>query len=174
MLNPDLDPELVRVEGISKVYDLTDFDCDDNDLNEFLRKDSLKYKEQLIANTFIVIYKDKVVAFFSMMNDSIKLKITETESTSELNRLPEYPALKIGRLGVDKNFKGQGFGKFIIDFVVGVCRNVNEVSASRFISVDSYPDSVLFYEKMSFIRNLMYEKKRDFVSMRLDIIDLIR
>ena len=107
------------------------------------------------------------------MNDAIKLKLEETEETKQLIRLHEYPALKIGRLGVDKKFKRKGFGKFVIDFVKGLSRRINQISACRFLTVDSYPDAVNFYEKHRFIRNLMYEKKREFVSMRLDIIDLI-
>ena len=173
MLSSDINPSQVKVEEISKIYDLSGFDCEDKDLNEFLKNDSFNYKKQLIAKTFIIIYKEEVVAFFSVMNDSIKLKLEETERTKGLKRLHEYPALKIGRLGVDKNFKRKGFGMFILDFVIGLTRSINQVSACRFITVDSYPNSIRFYEKQRFIKNSMYEKKRDFVSMRLDVIDLV-
>lgn len=173
MFSSDIDGSRVKVEEISKVYDLRGFDCEDKDLNEFLKQDSFGYKKQLIAKTFLVIYKEKAVAFFSVMNDAIKLKLVETEETKELKRLHEYPALKIGRLGVDKNFKKKGFGNFIIKFVVGLGRSVNQVSACRFVTVDSYPNATSFYEKHGFIKNLMYEKKLDFVSMRLDIFDFV-
>ena len=102
----------VKVEEISKIYDLSDFDCGDRDLNEFLKYDSFTYKEQLIAKTFIVIFQEKAVAFFSVMNDAIKLKLIETEETKKLRRLHEYPSLKIGRLGVDKRYKRRGSWKY--------------------------------------------------------------
>lgn len=173
MSNSRIELAEIRIEEISKIYDLSKFDCEDKDLNEFLKQDSFEYKKQLIAKTFIAIYKEQVIAFFSMMNDSIKLKLKETEETKKLRRLHEYPAIKIGRLGVDKKYKRKGVGKIIIKFAIGLTRRINEISACRFVTVDSYPNAVSFYEKISFIKNLMYEKKREFVSMRLDIIDLI-
>jgi len=111
-------PTDVKVEGVSKLYDLSNFDCEDKDLNEFLKQDSFKYKNQLIAKTFIVIYEEQVVAFFSVMNDAIKLKLEETEETPRLKRLREYPALKVGRLGVDKKFQRRGLGNIIIDLTL--------------------------------------------------------
>lgn len=115
----DIEPSDVKVVEISKIYDLSDFDCEDNGLNEFLKKDSFEYKNQLIAKTFLVIYEEHVVAFFSVMNDAIKLKLIETIETKRLRRLHEYPAIKIGRLGVDKRYKRRGVGKIIINFVIG-------------------------------------------------------
>ncbi len=170
MFKPGIDPSLVEVEELSKAYDFSLFDCEDKDLNEFLKEDALRYRDQLISKTFIVFYKEQVVAFFSVMNDSIKLNAQETQRTFNLMRLHEYPALKIGRLAVDKNHQKEGFGSFIIGFVIGLGRAANENSACRFITVDSYPQSIQFYEKQGFIANLMYEKKTHFISMRLDLL----
>ncbi len=173
MADSSISLSMVRVEEISKIYDLSVFDCDDADLNEFLKLDSFKYKQQLIAKTFLVIYQEQVVAFFSVMNDSIKLKMNESEETKHLKRLHEYPALKIGRLGVDRMFRRKGIGSIIIKFVIGLTRSINKFSACRFLTVDSYPNAIGFYESHNFIRNMVYQKKKDFVSMRKDIIDVI-
>ncbi len=166
-----ISPGEVEVKEMSSYYGLQEFDCGDEDLNEFLKSDSLVYKQQLIAKTFIVIYQEKIVAFFSVMNDAIKLNLQETKQTRQLSRLHEYPSLKIGRLGVDKRFERRGLGALCIKFVMGLSTNINSVSACRFITVDSYLESRGFYEKLGFVRNLMYEKKRDFVSMRLDLLE---
>lgn len=170
MFSSKIDGKSVFVEELSPDHDLFSFDCGDKDLNEFLREDALRYQEQLIAKTYVVIYLQKIIAFFSVMNDSLKLNIEETMSTPRLRRLHEYPAIKIGRLGVDKQYKQKGFGSFIIGYVVGLARLVNTNSACRFVTVDSYHESVPFYEKQGFIRNQMYEKKQDFTSIRLDLL----
>jgi len=142
----------------------------DKDLDESLKDDALRYGKQLIAKTFLVIYEERIVAFFSVMNDAIKLNQEETVQTKNLSRLHEYPALKIGRLAVDKTYQRKGFGKFAVDFVVGLAALINTSSACRFITVDSYHESILFYERNGFKRNALYEKKKDFVSMRWDIL----
>ncbi len=159
----------VEIKELSNVYDLSLFDCEDRDLNEFIKQDAFNYRKQLIAKTFLVIYQEQVVGFFSVMNDALKLKPEETQQI-DIRRLHEYPALKIGRLAVDKRFKQRGIGRICIDFIVGLGILINQTSACRFITVDSYPESTGFYEKRSFVRNLMYEKKRDFVSLRFDLL----
>lgn len=168
---PPITPSEVEVQEVSSLYALHNFDCGDEDLNEFLKIDSLKYRDQLIAKTFLVIYKEQVVAFFSVMNDAIKLKLEETKGTQNLTRLNEYPALKVGRLGVDNNYQRRGLGEICINLILGLGRKINDASACRFITVDSYLESVVFYERRGFIRNQMYEKKFNFVSMRLDLLE---
>ncbi len=164
-------PSKVEVQEISPLYALDSFDCGDADLNEFLKIDSFGYRDQLIAKTFLVIHKEQVVAFFSVMNDAIKLKLEETNAAQNLTRLHEYPALKVGRLGVDENYQRRGLGRICLGFILGLGRKINEASACRFITVDSYPESILFYERQGFIRNQIYERKQNFVSMRLDLLE---
>ncbi|MBI2668287.1 GNAT family N-acetyltransferase [Candidatus Woesearchaeota archaeon] len=159
----------VEIKELSNIYDLSGFDCEDDDLNEFLKKDAFEYRKELIAKTFLVIYKEQVIGFFSVMNDAVKLR-TEESSFLNVQHLHEYPSLKIGRLAVDKRFKKQGIGRICIDFIVGLGMVINETSACRFITVDSYPLSVGFYEKQGFVQNQMYSEKRNFVSMRLDLL----
>jgi len=145
--------------------------CGDEDLNEFLKIDSLNYRNQLIAKTFLVIYKEQVVAFFSVMNDAIKLKQEESSGTQNLIRLHEYPALKVGRLGVDKHYQRRGLGTICFNFILGPARKINDASTCRFITVDSHPESTAFYERQGFVRNQRYGKKQNFVSMRLDLLN---
>ncbi len=121
MLGVNINWEETVITELTKNYDLISFDCGDTDLNEFLKEDAQKYKNQLIAKTYLVIYNTQVIAFFSIMNDSIKLDPLETENTKKLQRLHEYPALKIRRLAVDKRFKKKGIGTFIFKYR-GVCK----------------------------------------------------
>ena len=45
MFSSDIYESEIKVEEISRIYDLSGFDCEDKDLNEFLKKDSFKYKK---------------------------------------------------------------------------------------------------------------------------------
>jgi hypothetical protein len=65
------------------------------------------------------------VAFFSLLND--KVSVEQVSGTREWNRfrkkfpnakrIASYPAVKIGRFGVNNNYKGIGIGKDIIGFL---------------------------------------------------------
>ena len=124
-----------------------DFDCGDEDLNEFLLKDSFENIKNNLCTIFLCIYDEEVVGFFSLSADSIKinekLKI----------RYPQYPAIKIGRLAVSKEFQNQHIGSLMIDWVVGFCRNLGNEIGIRFVSVDAYNNSktINFYNRNQFV-----------------------
>ena len=93
-------------------------DCGDEDLNEFLLKDSFENIKNNLCTIFLCIYEEDVIGFFSLSADSIKIN-------DELKiQYPQYPAIKIGILAVPKEFQNQHIGSLMIDWVVGFCRNL--------------------------------------------------
>ena len=52
--------ELIRLKEDT---DIKSFDCGDADLNDFILNDAKAFLSKKIANTFLVVDKDKVVAF---------------------------------------------------------------------------------------------------------------
>ena len=56
---------------LTQNYELTAFDCGDDDLNAFLLNDAKKTVELRIANTFILEDEGRIVAYFSLLNDRI-------------------------------------------------------------------------------------------------------
>ena len=50
-----------------------DFDCGDEDLNEFLLKDSFENIKNNLCTIFLCIYEEDVIGFFSLSADSIKI-----------------------------------------------------------------------------------------------------
>ena len=67
--------DLVR---LTPQHNLSDFDCGDSDLNEFLKDDALNSIEQRIANTFVLVDESNVVAYFCLLND----KVSQEESSN--------------------------------------------------------------------------------------------
>ena len=54
----------MRLIPLTSDYKLTQFDCGDSDLNDFLLNDAKKAYEWRIANTFILEDDGRIVAFF--------------------------------------------------------------------------------------------------------------
>lgn len=135
------------------------FDCGDADLNDFLLSDAKAYQEKLLAVTYLVESAGRTVLYFCLSND----KITSIETNNSFWRrikalFPhskhrrDYPAVKIGRLGVDKTFQhnGQGWGSMVLDYIKHWMVTDNKTGC-RFITVDAYRDAVPFYEKNGFV-----------------------
>jgi len=149
--------QFLRLSGESVI---PEFDCDDTDLNEFLFEDSKDYSDRLIATTYLLVdsENDKTVAFFSVLND--KISVTDIESGRQWKKriqsvLPtgkkfkSYPAVKLGRLGVHNDYKGQGIGRSIMDFLKMWFIKRNKTGC-KYMTVDAYNASLEFYEKNGF------------------------
>lgn len=52
-----------------------------------------------------------------------------------------YPAVLIGRLGVNLNFKRKGIGRELMDFIKGWFRNSTNKTGCRFVVVDAYNEA---------------------------------
>jgi len=93
------------------------FDCEDDEINEFLFEDSKKFQNEKITNTYLFKETNQIVAFFSISNDclndlgyenSIRNRLHRKIKLPNKKRIRQYPAVKIARLGVDRNYKGNG------------------------------------------------------------------
>ena len=164
----------VKALPLSRIYDLSKFDCGDKDINEFLKQDALIYQEKKLATTIIFTFNDEIIGFFSIAADSLKLKLAEKENHNIQNKtIPEFPAIKISRIGRDVKYKDQKVGVDILRWAIGHILKCSENVAVRFVTVDAYPGKVRWYEQFGFSPNLddRYTKKDHHVSMRYDLFN---
>lgn len=103
------------------------FDCDNKDLNNFFSKDSPLYNTALLGKTYCFILDNDpkaVVCAFTIANDSIQATLLPGSRKKKIihyiprqKHMRNYPAVLIGRLGVNKNFQGKGLGDELMDFI---------------------------------------------------------
>jgi hypothetical protein len=113
----------------------------------FLKEDAFDYQEQKIANTYCFLNNgDRIVAFFSISNDCLndlgysntawnrfhrKIKLPNEK------RIRQYPSVKIGRLGIDKNYQGKGLAGQLMTFIKG-WSILEHKPACRLLLLDAY------------------------------------
>ena len=170
----DIDFSKVKIDRLSRVYDVSKFECKDGDLNDFIRNDAFTYQEKKLATTTLFIYNDEIIGFFSASSDSLKLKYEEKKNHNiHEKKIQEFPAIKIARLARDTKYAKLGLGANILRIAIGYILECSDMVAVRFVTVDAYPDKVGFYEKFGFVRNedRHYTKKEFHVSMRYDLFN---
>lgn len=154
------------------------FDCGDADLNDFLFSDAVNYYKSMMALTYLLedVDADRTVAYYSLLNDKIVFDPDDRRLWNRLSRRiannkrrKEYPAVKIGRLAVSKEYAGQNIGRAIILQIKHVFATMRR-SACRFITVDAYAAAVPFYEKCGF---MFLSEKDSNSSTRAMYFDLI-
>lgn len=100
-----------QIRRLGKGETVSAFDCGDDDLNDFILNEAMRYRQARLAITYVIELKnsDEVVGFFSLAND--RVSVSDFENKTEFNRfrkkrfinekrLKSYPAAKICRLGV--------------------------------------------------------------------------
>jgi predicted GNAT family N-acyltransferase len=137
------------------------FDCGDADLNNFLLDDAVHYLNERMAVTYTVELHGQLLAYYCLLNDKVTFDTSEEQSKSIWNRFnrknkipnpkrrKNYPAVKVGRLAVNKSQAGQGLGRFILDSIKVILFNKNDV-ACRFLTVDAYSSAFEFYKRNGF------------------------
>lgn len=148
----------MRISPLTPLDILIGFDCGDVDLNEFLLNEAMAYQEKAIANTYLVRENDILIGYFSLLND--KISSTETSKSawrkiknrfSHSKHRGNYPAIKIGRLAVDKRYASKGYGSIIMDTIKELTSKRANFSAFRFLTVDAYVAAISFYTKNGFV-----------------------
>ncbi len=135
------------------------FDCGRDDLNDFIRNDAVQHKVELIAETYAFSVKmdDELsipLAFVSHSNDTIKrvsLPKLVVKSIPRGLRYAALPAVKIGRLGVLKEFHNLDVGTALVNLLKQLFTTENRTGC-RFMTVDAYNDPHVlgFYQKNGF------------------------
>ena len=134
---------------------LIDFECGDEELNDYFRYRSQLHCKELISQTY-GFHKEGTpvndsIAIMDICNDSVKVKelpeIVKSKIQEEKN-YPFYPAVKVTRLGVMKELQGQGIGTMILDSLKRLLLRDNRTGC-RFITIDAYntPKTLDFYIK---------------------------
>lgn len=147
----------MRLVRLTLDYPLSEFDCGDSDLNEFLLEDAKHFLEKRVANTYILEDESRVAAYFCLLNDKIsRLEITNSRWKKIKNSFPDnkhfrsYPSIKIGRFAVGIDYRGQHLGSELMTMIKVLLNNNQNYSAFRFITVDAYLSAIPFYKNNGF------------------------
>lgn len=133
----------------------------DKDLEDFFHNQAVPFSTERLGQTYCVIDNNgtetELVAFFTVSNDSIKTTFIPKKAVNKIERkipgrkhLHTYPAVLIGRLGVNKKYQGKNFfiGQQIINYIMFWFTEDDNKTGCRFLVVDAYnKEKVLkFYE----------------------------
>jgi len=149
-----------ELQTVSEKHHISDFNCGDEELNDFFNNKSYSFKKQLLAMTCFFRHNEngKIVCAFSLSPNALKAsdlpgsrKKKVREHVPREKTLQSYPAFLIGRFGVSKEFNRQGVGTQLLDFIKTYCIG-NYPDFCRFLVIDAYnsPSVLKFYQKNNF------------------------
>ncbi len=116
-------------------------------LDRYFREKVTQDIRNNLARCFIALDGDRIAGFYTLSASSIALDDLP-EGLKKRLRYEFIPAVRIGRLAVDKDFKRQGLGSTLV--FDAALRVANSPIGAYAIMVDTKDDAVGFYEKLGF------------------------
>ena len=127
------------------------FSSESEPLNRYLREQVSQDVRRRVAACFVALAEgQRIAGYYTLASASILLSDLPTATANKLPRYPSVPAVRIGRLAVDRSFKGQGLGAALLaDALARVSRS--DIAAFALL-VDAKDDSsVAFYRHHGFL-----------------------
>jgi GNAT superfamily N-acetyltransferase len=159
--SPKFSLQQFEIKPIVSKSELSSFDCslgeEDLGLNEFIHNEALEYQQDCMGATYVFFNQHIPVGFVTIAMYAIEVKETKLRIVTNEKR---YPALLLGRLGVDNNFRDRHAGRCIIQWTVAHAQELAKEIGCRFVVVLTRPSKVDFYEKCGFEVCPKYDKKK--------------
>ena len=136
-------------------HDRDAFDCGEPDLNEYLQKTAGQHLKKGIANTYILVNlaeSHKILGFFTLSFLEVDLSEVPEKYGKKLPR-SHLPAVKLGRLVIDKSCQGKNYGRLLlVDAMRRVAAAIRNTAGVVGLFVDAKNRNIAaFYEKFGFI-----------------------
>jgi ribosomal protein S18 acetylase RimI-like enzyme len=96
---------------LDAAHDRAKFHCDSEPLNRYLREQATQDIRRRVAACFVALANgQRIAGYYTLASASLYLADLPASTIKKLPRYPTLPAVRMGRLAVDHEFKGQGLG----------------------------------------------------------------
>ncbi len=130
-----------------------EFDCDQPSLNTYLKQYASQNDRKGIAKTIVAVPVDGpklVKGYYSVSMAQIEFETMPEASRKGLPRYP-IPAMRIGRLAVDRTAQGQGLGTELLVDALFRAQSLSREVGIYAVIVDALNESAKeFYKKFGF------------------------
>ena len=97
--------------GLQSSHDRTTFDSGSAPLDNYFRRQVTQDVRRRVTTCYVALTPDQQIAgFYTLASTALLLSDLPADKAKKLPRYPTVPAVRMGRLAVDRAFKGLGLG----------------------------------------------------------------
>ena len=101
----------LNLAPLDAAHDRAAFRSDSEPLNRYLREQVTQDIRRRVAACFVALAdRQRIAGYYTLASESLLLADLPASTGKKLPRYPTVPAVRMGRLAVDRAFKGQGLG----------------------------------------------------------------
>ena len=133
--------------------DRSDFACGKDDLDRHFRQQISQDMRRRITTAFIARHDatGTIAGFYTLSAAQVPFTDLDDDWRRKLPHYPSLPAVLIGRLAIDRRFKGQGLGSALL--ADAAARTIRSDIAAHFLVVDALGEEAAhFYQHHGFRR----------------------
>lgn len=141
----------LKLVQLNSTHDKAQFNSDSEPLNHYFKEQvSQDIKRRVTACFVAITQNNEIVAYYTLASASILLTELPELLLKKLPRYPTIPAVRMGRLAVSTQYKGQGIGATLL--ADALLRSAsNEIAAYALIVDAKDTKAVAFYQHHGFM-----------------------
>jgi predicted GNAT family N-acyltransferase len=142
----------MQFEVLNSNHNLSAFDCSEDDelgLNEFIHEEALDFQRENLGITYLFFHNGVIVGFATLAMSQIEIKGTKVKLPFQ-TEIRDFPALMIGRLATDNNFRARHVGRNISLRCVSKAQQLSHDVGCRLIVIRTNDKKYAFYKNCGF------------------------
>lgn len=140
-----------QLAPLTTEYDRNAFNSTSESLNKYLREQVTQDIRRRVATCYVALdAENRIAGYYTLASASVLLSDLPENIGKKLPRYPTVPTVRMGRLAVDRRYKGQGLGGALLADALE--RTYRSEIAAYALLVDAKDDAAkAFYHHHGFI-----------------------
>lgn len=140
----------MEIRALRPDDDRSHFRSGDSDLDRFLEKYAGQNQfRHHTGVTYVAADEDRIMGYATVAPAHLEIEALPAARRKKLPRYP-LPILRLARLAVDESSRGQGLGKELLRFVLGLALQMSRNLGCAGVVVDAKPGAITFYQQFGF------------------------
>lgn len=157
----------MNIQLLEKTHNRKDFECEENSLTEYIRKQVRQDIRKRLATCFVAVdNKQTVVGYYTLTSESLGRELIPDKYLNQVPKNYNAPVILLGRLARDIKTKGTGLGEHLLmDALFRSYKLSNESIGAMAVVVEPINEkAVEFYTKYGFEQ--LPDSEKMFLPMR--------
>lgn len=136
-------------------HDRASFSCGIPALDTYIKDRATQDAKRNVAVTYVLARQNSssIIGYYSISTASIETSQLPESITKRLPRYEALPAMLVGRLAVDQQYRGQRFGELLLVDALSRCFRLSLEIGAMAVVVDAKDEGAArFYERYGFRR----------------------
>ncbi|OWY65926.1 GNAT family N-acetyltransferase [cyanobacterium TDX16] len=129
------------------------FCCGKDSLDNYIRKQASQDVSKRVSTVFVLVDSPQtdIIGYYTLSSYTVELSELDNSFAKRLPHYPLLPATLLGRLGIDRNYRGQHLGELLLINALERALSATLQVASLAVVAEALDEqAVTFYQKYGF------------------------